>query len=80
MLTWSPAGNESKRRALPAYCPDLVARFAKETSLAKSVLDLVVYKRAFSAFINVSLYFLANKKLKRVFTFINAAKRTFIDN
>ena len=29
LLQWHPAANESKRRALPAYCPDLLARFCK---------------------------------------------------
>ena len=43
-------------------------------------MTLVVYKRAFSAFINVPSYFLANKQLKRAFAFTNPAKRAFINN
>jgi len=35
LLQWHPAETESKRRALPAYCPDLLARFCKESSLGK---------------------------------------------
>ena len=35
LLQWHPGACESKRKALPAYCPDLLARFCKETSLAK---------------------------------------------
>ena len=36
LLQWHPGACESKRKALPAYCPDLLARFCKETSLSKS--------------------------------------------
>ena len=35
LLHWHPGATESKRRALPAYCSDLLARFCKETSLSK---------------------------------------------
>ena len=35
LLQWHPGATESKRKALPAYCPDLLARFCKETSLSK---------------------------------------------
>ena len=35
LLQWHPGATESTRKALPAYCPDLLARFCKETSLAK---------------------------------------------
>ena len=35
LLHWHPGATESKRRALPAYCPDLLARFCKESSMAK---------------------------------------------
>ena len=35
LLQWHPGATESKRRALPAYNPDLSARFCKESSLAK---------------------------------------------
>ena len=34
-MNWHPGATESKRRALPAYCPDLLARFCKEASLKK---------------------------------------------
>ena len=36
LLQWHPAATDSKRKALPAYCPDLLARFCKETSLSKA--------------------------------------------
>ena len=32
---WHPGATENKRRALPAYCPDLLTRFCKEGALAK---------------------------------------------
>ena len=35
LLHWHPGATESKRRALPAYCGELLARFCKETSLSK---------------------------------------------
>ena len=35
LLHWHPGATESKRRALPAYCSDLLARFCKESSLKK---------------------------------------------
>ena len=35
LLNLHPGATESKRRALPAYCSDLLARFCKETSLSK---------------------------------------------
>ena len=35
LLQWHPAATENKRRALPAYCPDLLARFCKEDSYQK---------------------------------------------
>ena len=35
LLVWHPGATESKRKAVPAYCPDLLARFCKETSLQK---------------------------------------------
>ena len=35
LLHWHPGATESKRRALPAYCSDLLARFCKESSLSK---------------------------------------------
>ena len=35
LLHWHPGATESKRRALPAYCPDLLARFCKESSMSK---------------------------------------------
>ena len=35
LLHWHPGSTESKRRALPAYCSDLLARFCKESSLSK---------------------------------------------
>ena len=36
LLHWHPGATEHKRRALPAYCPDLLARFCKESSLNKA--------------------------------------------
>ena len=36
LLQWHPGAYESKRKALPDYCPDLLARFCKEASLSKS--------------------------------------------
>ena len=35
LLQWHPGATENKRRAIPAYNPDLLARFCKESSLAK---------------------------------------------
>ena len=35
LLQWHPGATENKRRAIPAYNPDLLARFCKECSLAK---------------------------------------------
>ena len=35
LLQWHPGATEGKRRALPAYCPDLIARFCKESSISK---------------------------------------------
>ena len=36
LLQWHAGACESKRKALPADSPDLLARFCKETSLSKS--------------------------------------------
>ena len=36
LLHWHPGATENKRRTLPAYCPDLLARFCKESSLNKA--------------------------------------------
>ena len=36
LLHWHTGATENKRRALPAYCPDLLARFCKESSLNKA--------------------------------------------
>ena len=35
LLQWHPGATENKRRAIPAYNPDLLARFCKESSLTK---------------------------------------------
>ena len=35
MLHWYPPATTERRKALPAYCPDLLARFCKETSKQK---------------------------------------------
>ena len=35
LLHWHPEATASLRKALPAYCPDLSARFCKESSLKK---------------------------------------------
>ena len=35
LLQWHPGATENKRRALPAYNPDLLARFCKESSRTK---------------------------------------------
>ena len=35
LLQWHPGATENKRRATPAYNPDLLARFCKESSLTK---------------------------------------------
>ena len=35
MLNWYPPFTTERRRALPADCPDLLARFCKETSKQK---------------------------------------------
>ena len=35
LLQWHPGATENKRRAIPAYNPDLLARFCKESSLMK---------------------------------------------
>ena len=35
LLRWHPGATDGKRRALPAYAPDLLARFCKESSLTK---------------------------------------------
>ena len=35
LLQWHPGSTTCTRKALPAYCPDLLARFCKETSLPK---------------------------------------------
>ena len=45
LVEWHPGACESKRKALPAYCPDLLARFCKETSLAKQEMLPDVGKR-----------------------------------
>ena len=36
LLTWHPGSTENKRKCIPAYHPDLVARFVKESSMSKS--------------------------------------------
>ena len=36
LLQWHPGATESKRRAIPGYNPDLLARFCKESSLTKT--------------------------------------------
>ena len=36
LLHWHPGATENNRCALPAYCPDLLARFCKESSLNKA--------------------------------------------
>ena len=36
LLRWHPGATENKRRALPAYNPDLLARFVKESSRTKA--------------------------------------------
>ena len=38
LLHWHPAETESKRKALPAYCSDLLVRFCKESALSKTEL------------------------------------------
>ena len=38
LLHWHPAETESKRKALPAYCQDLLVRFCKESALNKTEL------------------------------------------
>ena len=35
LLQWHPGATENKRRAIPAYNPDLLARFCKDSSLMK---------------------------------------------
>ena len=45
LLQWHPGACESKRKALPAYCPDLLARFCKESSLSKQEMLPDVGKR-----------------------------------
>ena len=35
LLHWHPEATEQRRKALPSYCPDLLARFVKESSLAR---------------------------------------------
>ena len=45
LLLWHPGACESKRKALPAYCPDLLARFCKESSLSKQEMLPDVGKR-----------------------------------
>ena len=45
LLQWHPGACESKRKALPAYCPDLLARFCKDTSLSKQEMLPDVGKR-----------------------------------
>ena len=34
LLHWHPGSTENKRRAIPAYNPDLLARFCKESALS----------------------------------------------
>ena len=34
LLHWHPASTENKRRAMPAYNPDLLTRFCKESALS----------------------------------------------
>ena len=34
-MHWYPPATTERRKALPAYCPDLLARFCKETSKQK---------------------------------------------
>ena len=38
LLHWHPIATESKRKALPAYCQDLLVRFCKESALSKTEL------------------------------------------
>ena len=38
LLHWHPTATESKRKALPAYCQDLLVRFCKESALSKTEL------------------------------------------
>ena len=38
LMSWHPSATESKRRALPAYAPNLLCRFLKESSLVKQHL------------------------------------------
>ena len=59
LLQWHPGACESKRKALPAYCPDLLARFCKETSLSKQEMLPDVGKRFFWPY--TSPHFLAKK-------------------
>ena len=35
LLHWHPGATESRRKALPAYCSELLVRFCKESALAK---------------------------------------------
>ena len=39
LLHWHPDGTKNARKALPSYCPDLLARFCKESSLGKIKTD-----------------------------------------
>ena len=38
LLQWHPGATENKQRALPAYNPDLLARFVKENARAQAQL------------------------------------------
>ena len=38
LLHWHPSATQSKSKALPAYCQELLARFCKESALSKTEL------------------------------------------
>ena len=38
LLHWHPSATQSKGKALPAYCQELLARFCKESALSKKEL------------------------------------------
>ena len=62
LLQWHPGACESKRKALPAYCPDLLARFCKESSLSKQEMLPDVGKRFFAIYLSP----LPSEKTQRV--------------
>ena len=61
LLQWHPGATESTRKALPAYCPDLLARFCKETSLAKQEMLPDVGLRFFGSIILIFPHFPAKE-------------------